>query len=418
MAAEAAPATETLLDRLSAAERARLVGQVLGGPEWVPLSWNYERLYRTNGMATGGIFRMAGTAEAGGETRPWSFILKVVSPAAWQGMMAGIPDDVSNPLYWKREVLVYESGWLERLPGGIRGPRCLAVETQPSGDVWLWLEEAQDYYAGQWALEQYAQSARCLGRFNGAYLAGEPRPPYAWLSRLSTPRDVINAYQWIEALVRDPATWAHPLLRSAYPPALIARLPDFWDARHGLLAALERMPQTLCHQDAWRGNVFCPAPHADEIVMIDWAYTGTAIVGSDPADLAVAGYPLLPAETSLPPADIDAAVFEAYMLGLAEAGWPARRDQVRFAYCTHAALKYGCLLIWLRDFAQGNSLAFWERFAGQPVEAWLGQQVRVLEHQLTMLDEALALLPLLEFLNPPCAASSDYSPLTVAPYRT
>jgi hypothetical protein len=66
---------------------------------------------------------------------------------------------------------------------------------------------------------------------------------------------------------------------------------------------------------------------------------------------------------------------------------------VRFAYCTCAALKYGCLLIWLRDLDKPEGLDFWERFAGQPVATWLKQQALVLEHQLNLLDEARRLLP-------------------------
>lgn len=395
MATEAPAAIETQLERLAPADRARLAGQALDGHGWTILSWGYERLYRTSGTATGGVFRVTGTAEAGGATRPWSLILKVVSPAAWLAMTAGQPVEPSHPLYWKREVLAYQSGWLDQLPGGVRGPRCLATETQPDGSVWLWLEEAQDCFGGHWPLEQYARAARCLGRFNGAYLAGEPWPAYPWLSQTGTPRGVLEAYRWLEPVIRDPATWQHPLLRAAFPARLVERLPDFWGARPALLAAMEQLPQTVCHQDAWRGNLFSPRALADEIILIDWAYVGAAVLGADLGDLAVAGYPLLPGDKSPAPAAIDAAIFDAYLDGMAEAGCAVPRNQVRFAYCTHAALKYGCLLIWLRDFAAVERQGFWERFAGQPPEAWLGQQARVLEHQLNLLDEAQRLLPLL-----------------------
>jgi hypothetical protein len=384
-------AIEAQLAALSPAAVTPLVRSALGGEAWSLRDWRYERLHRTYGGATGGIFRLTGMAQADHEERAWSIILKVVSPAAWLSMTAGRPTASSHPLYWKREVLAYQSGWLDRLPGGLRAPRCLGVEEQADGTIWLWLEEAQDCYGGDWPLEQYARAARCLGRFNGAYQASEAWPPYPWLGRSVEPRGVIEAFNWIEPLVRDPASWAHPLLRGAFSPALVARLPELWDHRHALLEAFERLDQTVNHHDAWRGNAFALDADPDGLVMIDWAYAGIGVLGADLGDLAVAGYPLLASAPA--PAAIDAAVFDAYVDGLREAGCQVPRRHVRFAYITYAALKYGCLLIWLRDFGDEQQQAFWERFAGQPISAWLEKQALILDHQMNLLDEAQRLLP-------------------------
>ena len=382
---------ETQVAAITVSELAPIVQAALGGSAWTPTGWQTQRLHRTYGSMTGGIFRLAGAAEAAGRSRSWTLVLKVVSPAVWQAMTADAPAAESHPLYWKREVLAYQSGWLDRLPGGLRGPRCYASLEQPDGTVWLWLEEAQDCFGEPWPLAQYVRAARCLGRFNGAYLDPAARPPYGWLGQNGSPRGVIEAYRWIEPLVRDPEVWAHPLLRAAYPPELVARLPALWEERHRLLDAVERLPQTICHQDAWRGNAYAPAGAEDELLMIDWAYVGVASLGSDLADLAVAGYPLLSAAP--PPAEIDAAVFEPYLDGLRAAGCQAPREAVRFIYITCAALKYGCLLIWLRDIDDDERRSFWDRLAGQPSAAWLEKSAVVLEHQLRLLDEAVALLP-------------------------
>ena len=222
-------AIEAQLVALSPAALMTLVRSALAGEACTVGDWRHERLHRTYGGATGGIFRLSGTAHTADEARAWSIILKVISPADWLAMTGGQPTQSSHPLFWKREVLAYQSGWLDHLPGGVRAPRCLAVEEQADGTLWLWLEEAQDCYGGDWPLEQYARAARCLGRFNGAYLAGETRPDYSWLARGVEPRGVIEAFNWIEPLVRDPATWEHPLLRAAFPPALVARVPELWD---------------------------------------------------------------------------------------------------------------------------------------------------------------------------------------------
>ena len=381
---------EAQLAALPPAAISTLVGQALGGTGWAVSAWRHTRIHMSHGPASGGLYRLSGTAQAGGQLRDWSLILKVVTPLA--GMTPEQNDDQSHPIYWKREVLVYQSGWLAHLPGGLRGPRCFSIESQPDGTVWLWLEDVRDRYGEQWPLEQYARAARSLGRFNGAYLAGQPRPPYAWLpSRGDEPRGVIAAFGWVEALARDPATWQHPLLRSTFPEHVVAGLPGLWDSRQRLLDAFDRLPRTVCHQDAWRGNLFAPVGGADdELVAIDWAYVRWSVVGTDLGDLAVAGYGMLPLRLSL--ADIDGAVFDAYLYGLREAGWAAPRAQVRFAYNTAAAVKYGCLLIWLPNVLDDARRDSFSRTLGQPLDAYLRQQAAMLEHLLRLHAEALSLL--------------------------
>jgi len=128
-------------------------------------------------------------------------------------------------------------------------------------------------------------------------------------------------------------------------------------------------------------------------VMIDWAVVGPSVLGNDLGDLAVAGYGLQ--AVSLAPAEIDEAVFDSYLAGLREAGWPAERNPTRFAYATFAALKYGCLLIWLPNVLDEALRPNLERFLAQPLEAFLRQQALVLEHLLRLQDEALELLEVL-----------------------
>ena len=124
------------------------------------------------GTATGGMYRAAGTALADGCTLRWALIIKVMSLGA--STLNPANREIDHPLYWKREVLVYQSGLLTNLPGGVEAPRCLAVTRRPGDVLWLWLEEAHDRYGPIWPLEQYHSAARCLGRFNGTYLAGRP----------------------------------------------------------------------------------------------------------------------------------------------------------------------------------------------------------------------------------------------------
>src|SRR5215217_7095217 len=122
-----------------------------------------------------GLYQVSGSARVGSASRSWALVVKVCAAA-----------DEADPGAWDypaREGLTYGSGLLDALPGGLTAPRCLAVETQPDGTSWLWLEAVTEAHPGPWPLERYARVAHELGRFNGAYLAGAPLPAQPWLSR-------------------------------------------------------------------------------------------------------------------------------------------------------------------------------------------------------------------------------------------
>ncbi|HEY0069045.1 MAG TPA: hypothetical protein VGE04_03660, partial [Chloroflexia bacterium] len=270
------------LERVTIAGIAR---RVLGSDTAELGDWRVEVVEASMGAATGGVYRVAGNAMCGGAKASWSVILKVVSA----GAPGGHNDfrDEAHPLYWKREALAYASGLLDDLPGGIRAPRCYDVVEVDGDTVWLWLEEVQDEHAEGWSLEQYARAAECLGRFNGAYLAGRPLPAHWWLVKTGSPRGLLDHNAWLRDVMADPVTWQHPLLRAAFPVPVVDRLLQLWDERELLLRALDRGPQTFCHLDAWRGNMFAPVSGGGlhGLTLIDWAYPGLGAAGTDPGDL-------------------------------------------------------------------------------------------------------------------------------------
>lgn len=71
-----------------------------------------------------GLYRFAGVGQDGAEPVNWSVVLKILqSPAnvGWSNMGEG--DDQSHWNYWRRELLIYQSGLLDRLPDGLTAPR-------------------------------------------------------------------------------------------------------------------------------------------------------------------------------------------------------------------------------------------------------------------------------------------------------
>jgi hypothetical protein len=354
-------------------------------PPSVRAAPHMETLGHSHGVVTGGVYRVADAAMDEGQPAGWSVILKILSPAA---LPVGERDDPASWRYWRREVLVYECGLLEDLPGGLRAPRLLGREDQPDGSIWLWLEEVHDAYGPRWPLEQYRRAAQCLGRFNGAYLAARPLPPYAWLHRMGSPRGLLDSCAWIRAVVAAPETWQHPALR-ARAGELAPRLLRLWDERAPLLDLLEGLPQTLCHFDAWRGNLCAPSRAATprEVIAFDWAVVGCGSVGTDPGDLFAPSFAHGLVEPCTP-RDLDEAVFEGYLAGLREAGWHADRALVRFGYAAFAALKYGGVLPWLIIASEDGGVEAWLRGEGRPLDEMLHEPLAWMAYVLDLLGEA------------------------------
>ena len=219
------------------------------------------------------MYRVAGTAAAQGETLSWSLVLKVLRPA-------GGDTEPSSPTYWKREVLAYQSGLLAALPGGVAAPRCFGVRETADASAWLWLEDVADTGDARWPLSCYRTAAYLLGKFNGASFTDTALLAAPWLSRGWLA-------DWAAHFLVEPAALTrvldHQLVRRVCPRPIAARLLPLMTDYATFLAVLDRLPQTFCHHDAWRRNLFLRQDHAGhaQAVLIDWADAGRGALGQE-----------------------------------------------------------------------------------------------------------------------------------------
>ena len=298
-----------------------LVHQALGSTSVELSDWRVESLHGGAGnvMGLSGVYRFAGSGSDQGKPVAWSLVLKVVNrPAS--------AEEPSAWFYWKREVLAYQSGLLADLPGGVVAPRCFGVVEQAGGTSWLWLEEITDAAGGRWPLERFALVARRLGAFNAAYLTGRPTPSYPWLSHDWFRSRVATAEG---AIAQLPTVLDHPLVRRAFPGDTAPRVLQLWADRATFFDALDQLPQTFCHLDAYPRNLFVRDDLKGDgrIVAIDWAFAGVSALGADLA--ALVGASLTFDEADLSTArELDQVVFASYLEGLQAAG-VARRQANR-----------------------------------------------------------------------------------------
>jgi hypothetical protein len=374
------------LSGVDAATLAPMVRALLDEPEAVVAEgWSCRPL--GGGASEGlGLYRVTGSARVRGATYPWALVVKVCAatdgadPGAW-----GYP---------AREVRAYGSGLLAALPGGLATPRCLAVEAQPDGTTRLWLEAVADAHPGPWPLGRYALVARHLGRFNGAYLAGIPLPEQPWLSR-GWLRDFVEpSGPAVADLERLAGPGASSLARQLYPPSVVFEIKRLWMERECFLAALDRLPRTFCHQDAFRRNLLIRVgPEGEELVALDWAYAGHGALGEELGQLVVASLYFF--ETvGIAPRELDAACFAGYVTGLREAGWVGDERLVRLGFAADAALRHSIgllreILPLVSDPARRRVV---EDLFGRPLEAVVESWAALWPFQFGLAEEARALL--------------------------
>ena len=279
-----------------------------------------------------GVYRFNGVGFDGPAALRWSLVLKVLGPQA-DGRTR------SDWNFWRREADAYRSGVLDELPGDLAAPRCLAVTDQPDGSVRLWLEEVREDLGERWPLPRYGVAARHLGHFNGAYVADRLRPAGPWMARRWLPALVAANGPAVEQLL---ALRDHPLVRLVLPSSEMQRLLRLWAEREPLLTALERLPRTFCHRDAFRRNLIARRTPGggDQTIAIDWAFAGDGAIGEDVVPLITASVEFFEVEFA-DAQELEAMVLDSYTQGLRDAGWHGDPAHVRYAFAAGSALRYG-----------------------------------------------------------------------------
>lgn len=311
------------------------------------VDWSVEPLAvgAAGNPTSGGLFRVSGHVEGGhgdvvgsdGEPPvPWSAVLKVVRSPVETGRAWDRPTDA---IYWRREADVLTSHLLDGV-AGLALPRSFGVVEPAPATVWMWFEDLGRIDRAAWTEAEYQVAARAIARFHAPYLTGTAIPDLPWLNR-----DFLRGFHAVgrpsfERLVtgsRSGSDTYRGLTPQRAGPAMAAVERVMVDADR-LLAALDAVPQTLCHHDANVDNLLVrPGPDgAPQLVAFDWQMVGPGPIGSDLGQLLCT----LPATYGATSADvIEAAVLRTYRDELVAAGVDIDVDTVRVAYVADAALR-------------------------------------------------------------------------------
>ena len=310
------------LSELSPAYLSRLARAATGNDKFEVDSWHSEPVRGGFGSAIGGtaLYRLRLAADGG---RRCNLILKVLH------RRPGERED--SPYYWKREYEIYRSGILTDLPDdSFVAPRVYGVEDFDDAS-WVWLEDIEDTKP-TWTLDDFADVAERLGRFNGAWLDGRPLPAAPWLAS-SWHAAIVPALSDCFNQLDDLLTQRLPSL--TLPLEAQAEIETIWRDREIFMRALRQLPQTFCHYDAFRRNILY---REDDAVLLDWALAGSGAIGEELVSLVAVslyydGYTRDFAD------ELDELAFASYISGLRTAGWGGDKQLARIGYTCGMTLR-------------------------------------------------------------------------------
>jgi hypothetical protein len=328
------------LSDLDQATLSPIVRAALGSSSAEVVAWHVVPI--TQGRASpAGVYRITGSADEQGKTSPWSLVLKEVSASA-RSAYAGnnSSDDPSKSYYWKREVLLYQSGFFASLPDGIRAPRCYQIDEQPQS-ARIWMEDVSEDVGAIWPLNHYAQVGRHFGRMNGLYLEQRPLPPWPWLMR-SYFTGWLEERSWPEFRQSYPTLRLdNALVRRGWSDELVHAFDQIWHDRVAFVDALARLPQTLHHNDSGRKNLLAHRRPDGEIetVAVDWGLAATGPVGGELACMVMQPIYWFNGVEPEQLSEMDGIVFAGYMQGLRDVGWHGDTALARLGYTASIALR-------------------------------------------------------------------------------
>lgn len=372
---------DNLLEKLKATDSVILtdvVRQDQRNPSFEITGWSVKRLSDKGVINPDGLWLFSGEGNDGGRSQPWSVVLKILQRSEQESPQTDL-------WYWKRELLMVQSGLLERLPGPVKAPRFYRVEETPDG-AWLWQEHIENQRSNSWGLDDYAFAARQLGLWNGAYLCGAPLPDEPWLTR--------KHYRSWYSETNPEQDFQFVLNQKYIFGDTRNRYERLWADREIFYRVLETLPQIFSHFDSQRRNLFIRkvSDERDELVLVDWAVCGFGPLGAELFSLIGMSAALLewsPSEV----VQLDQTAFGSYLQGLSEAGWSGNADAIRLAYTAWITVWFGVVFpnitsLWCTPNFRSYAL---QQFGFVEEELFL-KWLPLLPYSLDCADEAQALM--------------------------
>jgi len=382
-----------LLEQLKAMDQAVLTEAVRKDqhdPDLVILEWTVEPIsHELLTDTTSGLFRFNGQGQSAKGNRPWTVVLKCINNPKQTSQQ---PRESS---YWRREFMAFQSGLLEQLPPGVRAPRCYGVMNNENG-AWVWVEYILEATGKQWSLDYFQRTARQLGRFQGAYLCGTPLPDQPWLCWpfFGIGWAEQNGWSGFMNTEFEQNAWKGPIVQSALNDKQKLRMLQLILENLRFDLVNTRLPQVLCHNDVHRKNFMwthSPQTGEEELIGVDWAFTGPGAVGNDLGELVgnsmyFFDYDPYDVET------LETALLDSYLAGIADNRAAIDPRLVRLGYLISLSFFMETLPGWTTFILPPDSGVNVQAMYGHSAKEVLASWVHLNAFCLDRADEARSLI--------------------------
>ncbi len=218
----------------------------------------------------GALYRFQLDLAPDGAETPAALILKVAQH---------VPSQIQDPSYTRRELDCYRADLFADLGARLLVPRAYATDAD-AGRFWIWMEDFGDTFDVVWTPELLAQALRDLAELHAAWWGRA-----AELARMPFLRWRAQAMYdglWVERIAANcAAIEGHPherLIATIFTPQRRRLLIRLSAAADLVYPRLERLPQTLLHQDVWLPNL---GRRTGKTALIDWSYAGPGTPGAE-----------------------------------------------------------------------------------------------------------------------------------------
>jgi len=369
--------TDDLLEQLKRIDQAlltKIVRKDQNNPDLVLLDWTVEPLSHEKIIeTTGGLFCFSGQSQSTHGIQAWKVVMKCINNPKESHQ------DLREWAYWRREILAFQSDFLEQLPPGVRAPRFYGM-MENENDVWIWIEHIQETTGKQWSLDYFQRTARQLGRFQGMYLNKIPLTDYPWLSQSFFRSAWDENGFWLDFMnpVSKENAWQSPIVQGGFDERQKSRVLQLLSEKEHFFDVNDHLPQVLCHYDAHRRNFMWSRSSQtgeEELIGVDWAFIGIGALGNDLGQLVGTSmfffdYDPTDAET------LETALLDGYVAGIADNGVMIDARLVRLGYLVSLSFWMGAMLpgwaaIMLPSDSGINVQAMYGRSAEEALTGWV-----------------------------------------------
>lgn len=286
--------------------------------------------YDYTSIATGGLYRVIGTARTAVGERPWSSFLKVLHhPRHWP-LIEHVPPataaEIKELFPWRDELVAREQA-LPALPAGLRVPDEYAAVDLGDDRVAWWMEDI-DVDDDPWPDEAYARAAHLLARLAARRTPGLPAGASDAPAGFGVRKVVDSRGPLLAGVLDDDAVWDRPVVADVVDRGFRHDLRRALGMLPALLDEMDTLPTSLPHGDAAPVNLLRAHDEPGTFVAIDWAFRCQLPLGHDLGQLLVGEVERGRMEPDRLP-DLLAVVEAAYVDGLAAEGLDVGAPTVR-----------------------------------------------------------------------------------------